>query len=113
MSDYIATAIEEIDGKIGILTTLRDSLVQFRQEWPHTAAAMTRSRTPDGKAARRKRTDGRTEQNVIQRRAVRSLPDDATRAFGDRIVAALRAKSPQRPGALAASAAGALAAARS
>jgi hypothetical protein len=40
MTDSIALAIEELSGKIAVLTDLRDKLVTFRREWPHTAAAM-------------------------------------------------------------------------
>jgi len=39
-TDYIALAIEDLEAKIAVLTDLRDKLVTFRREWPHTAASM-------------------------------------------------------------------------
>lgn len=40
MTDHVALAIEEIDQTIARLTDVRDKLRWFRQEFPHTAAAM-------------------------------------------------------------------------
>lgn len=94
MSEHVQRTIDDLKARRATLDDVIDKLEWFQREFPHTAAGLVATGTGTGGTPSSKRSKLAAR---VKRTTPTALADDL-KDLGDRVVAVLRAKSPQRVG---------------